>query len=364
VPLAPGACVPSLTRLQRRRVPLCHSAHTTPGVLHVEFGYACLSVMVQDCSPAKTVTLKRLESITGDRDRFNLCAAVARANLKNTRRLIFHNAAHGLRLYRITPQLVPLATHPRAAAWDWESELAPDFAEVGREMRRFGMRISSHPGQYTVLSSPDPKVVAAARADLEYHAKLHKLLDHGSVGRIVLHVGGAQGGKEAGLERFEQSLRLVSDAVRRRLALENDDTIYGTGDVLSLCRRVRLPMVFDLHHHMLNPAGAELREVLPDIFATWPPEERPKIHVSSPKSAGQPKAHADFVVAEPFREFLTLCEQVGARPIDVMVEAKMKDAAALKLAGDLGIQLHPLKGRESNRAADRGSTGTAGATVG
>lgn len=306
-------------------------------------GYACLSTMVKDCSPAKTVTAKRLETIADERARLGLCASVARANLQNTRRLVFHNAAHGLGLYRITPQLVPLATHPLTAGWDWPAELAEELAAVGQLMRAYGMRISSHPGQYTVLSSPTDRVVEAAVADLEYHARLHELLDHGSAGRIVLHVGGAQGGKEAGVERFARSLERVSGAVRRRLVLENDDTVYGTGDVLPLCERTGLPMVFDLHHHMINPAGAELREVLPRIFATWPEDEPPKIHVSSPKSPDQPKAHADFVDAPQFRAFIALAEELGARPFDVMVEAKMKDAAALRLAADLGLSLSRLE---------------------
>ncbi|MGE5674664.1 MAG: UV DNA damage repair endonuclease UvsE [Mycobacterium leprae] len=305
----------------------------------MRFGYACISTLIPDSSPAKTVTVKRLETIADPDARIEICRRVARTNLQNTRRLIFHNAASGLLLYRITPQLVPLATHPIMAGWDWESDLADDFAAVGEVMRAFGMRISSHPGQYTVLGSARPEVVRAAVADLEYHARLHERLDHGSAGRIILHVGGAQGGKEAAMERLAQNLSLVSPSVRKRLTLENDDTTYGTGEVLPFCQRLGLPMTFDIHHHQLNPAGAELESALPAVLATWSADEPPKMHVSSPRDAQNPKAHADYVDAQQFRTFLAVAHTVGFEPFDVMVEAKMKDAAAIKLAADLGIAL-------------------------
>lgn len=327
----------------------------------MRIGYACLSVLVKDCSPARTVTATRLQQVAGEDDRRAVCRRIAQENLRNTRRLVFHNAAHGLCLYRITPQLVPLATHPLTAGWDWAADLAADFAAVGEAMRDHHLRISSHPGQYAVLNSPNDAVVAAAVQELEYHARLHERLDHGGVGRIILHAGGGQGGKEAALDRLERNLERVSPAVRRRLALENDDTVFGTGDLLPFCRRVGLPLVLDLHHHLLLPAGADLKEVLPAIFATWPAGERPKIHVSSPRSAGKPKAHADYVDAPAFRAFLALAAAVGAGPFDVMVEAKMKDAAALQLAAQLGLELGRDACRPDSGASDpHGPDGVSG----
>lgn len=304
----------------------------------MQLGFACLSTLVPNCSPARTVTVARLQAIPRADDRHMLCRRVAQENLTNTRRLVFHCAAHGLKLYRITPQLVPLATHSLLADWDWAGELAADFAAAGAAMRANGLRISSHPGQYTVLNSPRTEVRVAAIADLNYHARVHELLDHGGPGRIILHVGGAQGGKAAALDRFAQAAAGLPEPVHQRLALENDDTVFGTGDVLALCQRTGLPMVLDIHHHQLLPAGADLRDVLTTIFDLWPPDEVPKIHVSSPRSPDTPRAHADYVDPKQFCAFLSLAAEVDAKPFDVMVEAKMKDAAALRLAVNISAR--------------------------
>jgi len=239
--------------------------------------------------------------------------------------------------------LVPLATHPLLRGWDWPAELAGELAETGRAMRDYGLLISSHPGQYTVLNSTSDRVVEASLRDLEYHARLHQMLDHGSVGRIILHVGGGQGGRPAALARFRRNAARLPEAVRSRLALENDDTVFGTGDVLPLCEELGLPMVLDIHHHLILPAGADLRDVLRRVFATWPRGETPKVHVSSPKDEAAPRAHADYVNPDQFRSFLSLAVELGAGPFNVMVEAKRKDEAALRLASDLGITLERLE---------------------
>lgn len=132
----------------------------------MEFGYACTSVLVKDCSPAHTVTVKRLEQIEDPAVRIEICREVVKKNLRNTQRLLWHNVAHGLRLYRLTSQLAPLATHPLMADWHWQAEFGEDFAALGAMMREYGLRISSHPGAYTVLASRSERVVAAAAADL------------------------------------------------------------------------------------------------------------------------------------------------------------------------------------------------------
>lgn len=318
--------------------PLLLPLHTKArGWRGMDFGYACLSVMVKEASCAQTVTVKRALSLPDDDARQELCRRVARSNLLNTRRLVFHNAAHGLRLYRITPQLVPLATHDLMAEWRWQEELEADFRELGQTLRAYGLRISSHPGQYTVLNSTRKPVQEAAIRDLNYHADLMDLLGYGAEARIVIHVGGAQGGKEAALGRFLEGVEQLPDRVRSRLAVENDDTLFHVDDVLQLCRQGGLPMVLDIHHDLINPGE---RPLDPDrvaaIFATWPAGERPKIHVSSPRDQQDPKAHADYVDPAFVRGFLDLA---AGHDFDIMVEAKQKDAAALKLAQDLGITL-------------------------
>src|SRR3712207_289787 len=93
------------------------------------------------------------------------------ANLAGLRATLEYTASRDIRLYRISSQLVPFASHPvnRLAWWD---EFAAEVAELGAFLRRHDLRVSMHPGQYTVLGSPQPGVVEAAVAELAWHARL------------------------------------------------------------------------------------------------------------------------------------------------------------------------------------------------
>jgi UV DNA damage endonuclease len=163
---------------------------------------------------------------------------------------------------------------------------------------------------------------------------------------VVLHVGGAAGGKPAACDRFLAGLGLLSDAARARLVIENDDRSFGTADVLALAERSGLRVVWDvLHHHCNDPDGMSDREALEGALATWPAELTPKIHYSSPRLDVREgklpplRAHADLVDPIGFERFLR--DVAGERDFDVMLEAKAKDLAVLRLRDHLatrGIQ--------------------------
>jgi UV DNA damage endonuclease len=157
---------------------------------------------------------------------------------------------------------------------------------------------------------------------------------------VVLHVGGAAGGKAAACDRFLAGLELLGDAARARLVVENDDRSFGTADVLALARRTGLRMVWDvLHHHCNDPDGMSDREALAGALATWPKRLTPKIHYSSPRldmrdgKLPQLRAHADLVDPIGFERFLR--DVAGERDFDVMLEAKAKDLALLRLRDHL-----------------------------
>ena len=115
------------------------------------------------------------------------------------------------------------------------------------------MRVSFHPGQYTVLNSPDEDVVARAILDLEYHAKMLECMGFGNEHKIVLHVGGIYGDKAAALERFTTNFKRLPEAVQNRLIIENDDCLYNIEDVLGLAFRLHIPAVYDNLNLAINP---------------------------------------------------------------------------------------------------------------
>ncbi len=141
--------------------------------------------------------------------------------------------------------------------------------------------------------------------------------------------------------------------MQRRLVLEHDDLRFSAADVLWIHQQTGVRLIFDHQHFWcFNPEQAELRPTLQAILATWPDDVRPKMHFSSPRTelrqlvrkdrktgkavtvnaAPVWTGHADFV--QPF-EFIGFMRQAEGLVFDVMLEAKVKDLALIKLRPDL-----------------------------
>ena len=89
-----------------------------------------------------------------------------------------------------------------------------------------------HPGQYTILNSPHPQVVHNAVADLKYHAEFLDALAAGPESKIILHLGGIYGDKKRAIRSFKENYLRLPEKIKRRLALENDDSNYNLEEVL------------------------------------------------------------------------------------------------------------------------------------
>jgi UV DNA damage endonuclease len=259
-------------------------------------------------------------------------------------------------MYRMTASLAPYATHPeiglRPGFAHQVEDCAEELAALGARAAGAALRLSTHPGQYVVLNSEDPDVRAGAVRDVELQARLFDAMGLGPEAVIVLHVGGAAGGFDAALGRFEAGLATLSDRARDRLVIENDDRTFALCHVMDLHRRTGLKVVWDiLHHHCNDPDGISDREALELAFSTWPAGVRPKIHYSTPKTAMEEKtkkvgrrverswvlpqlrAHADMIDPIGFEHFLS--ETAAGLEFDVMLEAKAKDLALLRLREQL-----------------------------
>jgi UV DNA damage endonuclease len=227
---------------------------------------------------------------------------------------------------------------------DAPARWAERLAAVGARTRAAGIRLSTHPGQYTVLNSEHEHVQRLAAEELEVQAELLDGMGLGPEAVVVLHVGGGAGGLDAAADRFCRGFERLSDAARARLVIENDDRTFGLAAVLSLAGRVGRPVVWDvLHHHCHDPDRIPDREALELALATWPPGVTPKIHYSTPKTAveerggrpvlPQPRAHADTIDPFAFEAFVT--GTAAGLDLDVMLEAKAKDLALLALRAAL-----------------------------
>jgi UV DNA damage endonuclease len=277
-----------------------------------------------------------------------------RHSLERLRAILDYLDENDIRMYRAATALAPYSSHPELTQFHGQvEECADELASVGELARKRDIRLSSHPGQYTVLNSTDPAVQAAAVAELEVQAALFDAMGLGPEAVVVLHVGGAAGGKPAACDRFMAGFEKLSEPARRRLVIENDDRSFGTADVVGLARRAGLRVVWDvLHHHCNDPDGMSDAEAIGAALDTWPEGVTPKIHYSSPRldidqrtlRLPQLRAHADLVDPIGFERFMR--DVGGDRDFDVMLEAKAKDLALLRLREQLAVRgLQSRRGR-------------------
>jgi UV DNA damage endonuclease len=264
-----------------------------------------------------------------------------------------------LRYWRLSSDLAPFATHPdRPQFHDPVARHTAELQAFGRLLAAARLRVSLHPSQYIVLGSPDPDVVARSIADLVIQAGILDALGVGPEGTVLLHAGGRYGDPDGTRARLLRTIDGLPDAVRCRLALENDDRLWDADEVLAICRQAELPMVLDVHHHRCldrsrSDAGrdpaAEVERVAGLLTAaadTWPAGVAPEVHLSSGRLAPDDRAHADGVTDDDWRAFVAALDASGT-DLAVMVEAKAKEHAVLALADRIRAGLLPAPRRHA-----------------
>jgi UV DNA damage endonuclease len=253
----------------------------------------------------------------------------------------------GITMYRISSDFVPYATHPDMPQFHNQlDEHATELAQLGRFARQLDIRLSLHPSQYIVLNAVDDDVARKSMLDLDVQARLLDAMEQGPEAVVVLHVGGVYGDREAALQRFAANFERLSEPARRRLVVENDEFSFAVEDCLWLNERIGIPVVFDHQHHRLNPGDLGVRDAARAALRTWPGGVVPKLHFSSPRLDGRVvkrgksvkveapllRQHADYVDPWTFADFM---DELRDLACDVMIEAKAKDLAVLKLREDL-----------------------------
>ncbi len=299
-------------------------------------GYACINRTLGTKSRTFRLDNLRTEKVI----------PVVSQNLDNVLRMLRWNLEQGLPFFRITSDLIPFATHPDFP-FDWREAFAWKFKEIRLLVKAEDLRVTSHPGQYTVLNSDKERVVEESIRELEHQAEVLRLIDP-YTGTMTLHLGGAYGDKPSAKARFKENFARLSDEAKGRLILENDDTTYHLDDVLEVCEALEVPLVFDFFHHKCLHTGEGYRdglvEKLERAMKLWG-RKVPKLHLSSPRPGdGSPTAHADYVRPEDLDELVAVMESVGGDgPYDLMLEAKEKERAALELQGYLRTGLRPAR---------------------
>ena len=274
----------------------------------------------------RTMTFKSFSSKSKEESLEKLSGIVAN-NFSVTEKIIRHCAAVGIKGYRISSDLCPVINHPEVNV---ALEDLPNFNFIKHEINKIKkaleetkIRVSAHPSEYISLTSEDEKVINNSIKDLEQHAEIFELLglEKSYYNPLNIHIR-KEGDPENLCKIFMKNFERLSDGVKSRLVLENNDT-GNTWDVVALkeyfWRRHNIPVTFDnLHHKMLNKGVSEF-DAFSNAYETWN-DIIPIFHYSEGKDNG--RAHKDMAEHLP--------DNFG-KEVLWEVELKNKDIAILDI---------------------------------
>lgn len=272
-----------------------------------------------------------------------------RENMADLLKLLEWNVAHGITFYRVSSGIAPHITNDRLLE-NHETYKQLVYSLDCKELRAVRdyiaskkLRITFHAEPYVVLSTDDPAVRMRSMRDIYYHYKLMKLLQLHSSSTVIVHGGGVYGDKPASKSRWIATYMELSEPVRARIALENDERSYNIEDVLEISEQVpKLPVVFDIFHYICHnkirresglPKLPPPDDYMKRIIASWARfghRNKVKMHLSEQKPDSALGAHSDLVETIP--KFMINFPATYGLKLDLMIEAKANEQAVLHLA--------------------------------
>ena len=297
------------TREQRR----------TRGLSQPELGLVCLS-SDQQCR-YRTITRARFLALP-QRHREPAIRALYWDNVQRLHWTLGYCARRNIRLYRVTSSLFPMSDDPLGESV--LRSMSATLSSIGRRATSLGIRVVLHPDQFVVLNSENPATCETSRTILSKHALAFDLMGLPRSTWSLMNIHGGKGGHGDELVR---AIRALPANVKRRLTLENDEYSFGAAEILDICKRARVPMVFDCHHHVIkerldsydHPSVARFTRLARE---TWPNPAWQVVHVSNGETAFRDRCHGQHITMIP-RAFRSVPW--------IEVEAKGKELAIARL---------------------------------
>ena len=303
----------------------------------MKLGYACINMQLS--YPTKYGDKpKGTEPITTGRGMIkrtfeskgvDYASEITLANAKDLHNIMTWNVLNGYNFYRMTSGLAPWKTE-----YEWNDlkdikEIKQWLHSAGTMANTHGVRVTSHPGPFNVLVSPNENVVKNTFQDLTMHGDVFDMmgLSRTHYNKINIHCNGVYGDKISAMDRFCKNFERLPDSVKTRLTVENDDkaSMYSVKDLYEgIHKRIGIPIVFDYHHYKFCTGGQTEQEALELAMSTWPKDIVPVVHYSESKAEHQldetirPQAHSDLINKLP---------DTYGNDVDIMVEAKHKELA-------------------------------------
>ena len=287
-------------------------------------GYACINMTLRK---DKITTNRSMIKRTFLKEGITRSSDLALQNTRDLIEIIKWNHKNGFKLFRMTSDLIP-----------WASEFSlssmPDYRKIsillngaGNLAAKYGQRITSHPGPFNVLVSPNERVVNNTIRDLSIHGEIFDLmgLSRTPYNKINIHCNGVYGDKQSAMDRFCKNFERLPESVQTRLTVENDDkaSMYSVKDLMYIHERIGIPIVFDYHHHRFCTGDLTEQEALELAMSTWG-DIKPVVHYSESKTledeTAKPQAHSDYIYSK--------IDTYG-HDLDIVVEAKAKELTVL-----------------------------------
>ena len=256
-----------------------------------------------------------------------------------------------LRMVRLSSDILPVFTEPRWSFFyglsDVRAYCEKEFRRVGDLARQNNVRLSMHPGQFTVLASDNPGIIDRSIEEFEYHATMARWMGYGQSFqdfKINVHIAGRQGpnGIRAAYNR-------LTPEARNTLTIENEEITHNLETCLELADLV--PIVLDIHHHWINsgeyidPSDVRVKRVIDswrgvrptchysvsreDVLVGHSGGSRPDLQtlLESGHKKGKLRAHSNFYWNTAVNEWaLSFRDQ-----FDIMCESKAKNLASFDL---------------------------------
>ncbi|MDA7494621.1 UV DNA damage repair endonuclease UvsE [bacterium] len=297
-------------------------------------GYACINSELSERPKKQRVTTNRsMIKRTFKEKGLPYASELTLANSKDLLTILKWNKKNNINFFRMSSNLIPWAS-------DYELTELPDYDLIAEALYQAGLyaaenniRITTHPDHFNKLTSPKESVILNTIRDLEIHGEMFDMmcLPRTHHAKINIHVGAAYGDKPMATGNFCKNFHRLSESVKTRLTVENDDkpSLYTTEELYNdIHKHINIPIVFDYHHHDLHPGEQSEREALGMALSTWPLDVRPVVHYSESRSVehGDPKikpqAHSD--------SYVRAVNTYGLE-MDIMLEAKHKEQALFKM---------------------------------
>jgi len=302
-------------------------------------GYACINTEIQDAPNVKKADRvfvnKSCVAKTFREKGVDYVVGLVRSNLAAVMKVLEWNMTHGIKLYRLSSDMFPHITNPEFGngSYAYSLEQFDDQLQmIGEYARETGQRLTFHPGQFNQVGAKNPLVFEKTMLDLVFHAEILDRMGMSQDSVMVVHGGGSYGDKNETMKRWAKQFYDLPECVQNRLVIENCERQYNYQDMLYLSDKIHRPVVFDTHHHscydILVKKQPDPSTFMDQILATWDKAGvKPKFHISEQAPDKRVGAHSDFVENIP-KYLFDVCKK---RPIDIMIEAKKKEQAVMKL---------------------------------